>query len=217
MDNANSMDLQWNKTPRDKTRLKRNLHQCACENAWRCVWGYEWVYGGVFGTLCVYGSVCRRVHGDCMEVSVCEVTFSFCLLVVVLHPINPINIDRHFRTVPTCGSMPSWWLYSSVPLGNQATSTMTWPWPLSHIILTLSQTVLVLIMPGVWRLARKRHMSVLNSLVWLDQRSNHRGPKWATDALLIRPSHLLVCALMVYLMVSVWGDRSVWRWLPGNV
>ena len=45
-------------------------------------------------------------------------------------------------SVPTCDIAQSWWLYNAGPLGIQAACTMY----VSHIILTLSQPVLVLLM-----------------------------------------------------------------------
>ena len=73
----------------------------------------------------------------------------------------------------TCDSAHSWWLYRAASLGHQATSTMTCcP---NEIILSWHWVNQSFPYPNnAERQAKKWQVSILNSLVWLDQVSNPR-------------------------------------------
>ena len=76
--------------------------------------------------------------------------------------------------VPTCDSTHPWWLYSAALLEHQAISTMTcYPTQL-HYPDTVNQS---LPYPNnAMCQAKKRQLSILKSLVWLDQDATVRFP-----------------------------------------
>ena len=70
--------------------------------------------------------------------------------------------------VLTCDSAHSWQLYSAVPLGNRAMSTMAWYLTQSHYHDTEETSPCpVLIMPSTWLVGDKYQFYA--SLVWLDR------------------------------------------------
>ena len=95
------------------------------------------------------------------EVNTVYLICLFLFLVFYILPTSKVLSGQ----VPTCDSAHSWWLYSAALLGNQATSTMTHSVTLSWLWANQS-----LCHPNYAECrARKRQVTIFNSLVWLDQ------------------------------------------------
>ena len=121
--------------------------------------------------------------------------------------------------VPTCDSAHWWWLYSAASLEHQAASIMTcypnqshlsWYWVNQSLPYTNNAE----------RQAREQQVSILKSLVWLDQGLNtvRSGLKLTTfrfpdlpeqraDALLIQPPRL-VFVITMFISVILHRNRS---------
>ena len=98
------------------------------------------------------------------EWGLCLASKFVCLLLFYVHATSKVIAEW----VATCEGAHSWRLYSAAPLINQATSNMTWYLTKSHYSDTEPTShCRILIMQK--HLTRKWQVSILKSLVWLDQ------------------------------------------------
>ena len=79
------------------------------------------------------------------------------------------------KSILTCDSVHSWWLYNAVPLGDLAMSTMTWYPPQSHYPDTESTSSCHSLIMLSEHLATKQQVSIFKWLIWLNEGSTMRS------------------------------------------
>ena len=100
-----------------------------------------------------------------------------CMRSVVLGNFQPWQRPRSSERVQTCDSADSCWLYSAVPLGDQATGILIWYSTQSHYPDTRPTSPC---------------LSIIMSSAWLGSSTYHLLGNWfEAGALLIRPPRLV--------------------------